>query len=283
MQGTLRRYVPILALLALGTSLPSAAQAPQDSFSDTLDVQAVDIEVLVTDRRGNPVPGLKATDFKLLVEGKEVPVEYFAEINDGTAVTAPPAQAGGRAVPAPPLLDQSNQVANNYLVFIDEFFTPPAMRNEALRGLAREAMTLRPQDRMAIVSYDGRKLTILSPWIGPGEPLQKFLAQLGEHKASLAASPFSIRDLEPAADTLIEAYGNQLDRASRGGTFLDQGLNEKREAVYVDRSIEAAVAPCAASPRSPGASSWSSSRRAGTTRSTSRGKAPPGASSGCNR
>ncbi|HEX2225262.1 MAG TPA: VWA domain-containing protein [Thermoanaerobaculia bacterium] len=237
----------LLLLLSLfPLAAPAAAQEARDAqgtFSDTLEVQAVDVEVLVTDREGDPVPGLKAADFRLLVDGKEVPVEYFAEVQEGISVTQAPAVSGGAAVPPPPALADSDRVGNHYLVFVDEFFTPLAMRNEAMAALAREAALMRPQDRMAVVSYDGRRLTILSPWTGPGEPLQKFLARLAEHKGSYAATPFSIAELEASANELIEVTKNRLEGEKDGeGSMVDPVLTEKREARYLERSIEAATA-----------------------------------------
>jgi len=53
---------------------------------------------VVADHRGRGVPGLAATDFRLLVDGREVPIDYFTEIVAGAA--AAPAPAPERQAPA---------------------------------------------------------------------------------------------------------------------------------------------------------------------------------------
>lgn len=239
----MRRALATFLILSAMAWLPAVAQEAQDVFTDTLDVQAVDVEVVVTDRKGNPVTGLTAADFQLLVDGKPVPVEYFAEIRDGGAVAPPATATGTVAVPNPQSLQPGEVVGNSYLVFVDEYFTPPAMRNEALKGLAREVDSMRPQDRMAIVAFTGRKLVVLVPWTAPGEPLRKFLEQLGEHKASLAATPFSFADLEPSANQLLENYSSAVDsEASNGsGTATGGWVEMVREAYTVENAIENAA------------------------------------------
>jgi VWFA-related protein len=242
--------IALTSLVSFLAGLPDAtlAQEKQDLFTDTLEVQAVDVEVAVTDRRGNPVPGLKASDFRLVVDGKPVPIEFFAEIREGDTVAAAPDTG---ALPAPPSLQQGEEVGNNYLVFIDEFFTPPAMRNEALKALAREVDALRPQDRMAIVAYDTRKLTVLAPWMSPGEPLRQFLLKLGDHKSGFAATPFSISELEPSAHRLLNVYSDMMDdrglmeRATgdrgNGASGYTTKSMEALQAQFIERTIGATV------------------------------------------
>ncbi|HEX2225261.1 MAG TPA: VWA domain-containing protein [Thermoanaerobaculia bacterium] len=242
LRETVRRGFLAACLLAApgAAALPAAAQdsGAQEVFSESLDVQAVDVQVLVTDKKGRPVQGLTAADLRLLVDGKEVPVEYFVEIQDGTRIAAP---AGAAAPQVPPALAaQGEAVPNRYLVFIDEYFTPPQTRNEALRALAREVATMRPQDRMAIVSYGGRKLKVLTPWTGPGEPLRQFLEKLGGHKASLASTPFSFGELEPSTHVILEQISNQLDASAMSGSLIDPRILAASYVDYVERSIAAA-------------------------------------------
>src|SRR5947199_10133413 len=74
-------------------SLPLAAQdkKPPDLVQitgETIDVRVVNVEAVVTGGSGERVRGLTAGDFRLLVDGREVPVEYFAEVGEGASVTA---------------------------------------------------------------------------------------------------------------------------------------------------------------------------------------------------
>ncbi|HEX2642404.1 MAG TPA: VWA domain-containing protein, partial [Thermoanaerobaculia bacterium] len=235
-----------LGVLTAGAAPGRAQTAPappagEDLFTETLDITAVDVEVVVTDRRGHPVPGLKASDFRLLVDGKPMPIDSFAEVRDGVVPAALPPETGAQPVPVPQEAVPGQEVPHSYLVFIDEFFTPPVMRNEALHGLAREIPTLRPVDRIAVVAFDGRKIKVLAPWTSPGETIQKLLEKLSQEKASLAATPYSIADLEPSANQLIEQYNNALDSAGGTGSLVDEFATEMLTPKLIERSIDAAT------------------------------------------
>ncbi|MCY4560565.1 MAG: hypothetical protein OXF79_30205, partial [Chloroflexi bacterium] len=60
---------PLAVLLAAGL----AAQ-PGETFVDTIDVQVVEVDAVVTDRRGRPVSGLQREDFELFVDGEFVEI-----------------------------------------------------------------------------------------------------------------------------------------------------------------------------------------------------------------
>ncbi|HEY4563998.1 MAG TPA: hypothetical protein VIJ36_13535, partial [Thermoanaerobaculia bacterium] len=95
---------PLVFLLSI-LSLSAAGVRAQDTpppFGESIDVRVVNVEAVVTDHQGKRVNGLKPEDFRLRVDGKEVPVEYFSEVRDGEAGKAPGADqtktAGGAAV-----------------------------------------------------------------------------------------------------------------------------------------------------------------------------------------
>ena len=159
-----------LALVFLAAALPAVAwpQPPADEppasiFGEQIEVRVVNVEVVVTDKDGNRVSGLAPSDFALKVDGKAVPIEYFSEVRGGQAI-APGATAGGETLPGLPTLAPGTAVGTSYLVFIDDFFSIQPRRDEVLRSLKDDVSRLRPEDRMAIVAYDGRSLDMLSTW-----------------------------------------------------------------------------------------------------------------------
>src|SRR5258706_9021521 len=128
--------VSLSCALAFGSGVGLAQQKtpprPQDTsvFGETVEVRVVNVEVVVTDKNGNRVNGLKPGDFRLKVDGKEVPVSYFSEILAGQAV-APPAAPGGpaAATAAVPGVEPGGAVGTSYLVFIDDDFPAEIRRN----------------------------------------------------------------------------------------------------------------------------------------------------------
>ncbi len=162
--------------LALAASLaalaPAAAQnpqktappaPPQSSFGEQIEVRVVNVEAVVVDKQGNRVTGLKPADFRLSVDGKPVPVEYFNEVRGGQAI-APGAAEESSPVKGLPSLAPGSPVGTSYLVFIDNFFSQPTRRDALLRDLKGQLAQLGPEDRMAIVAWNGRRVEMLSSW-----------------------------------------------------------------------------------------------------------------------
>ena len=174
-----RFAVSSLWLASLLASSWTYAGTPDQSrtFSERVEVRVVNLEAVVVDKDGKRVSGLGAGDFRLRVDGREVPIDYFSEIAEGRAVEAAAAGgAGGHAqgtAPAPPAgIEPGRPVGTSYLVFIDDFLTFRASdRNLVLAKIRDRLGDLGPEDRMAIVAFDGRRLDLLSDWSGSQEEL----------------------------------------------------------------------------------------------------------------
>ncbi|MCE2559768.1 MAG: hypothetical protein J4F98_14525 [Acidobacteria bacterium] len=141
-----RPRLQTVRLLAAVFLLPVAALGQQEElpevFSEVIDVRVVNVEVVVTDRQGNRVQGLEASDFELLVDGQPTPITYFTEIEDGLARDGTAGDLSGV-----PSLDANAPVATNFLIFIDDLFSIERDRNRVLDVLVEDLGELGPADR----------------------------------------------------------------------------------------------------------------------------------------
>lgn len=173
-----RRAQPLFpALLAGAVAAAAGAQPPAVEppvFGEVVEVRVVNLEVVVTDRDGLPVTGLAAEDFRLLVDGEEVPVRYFTEVRGGQAIEGGGAPSEGAVAGVPDLVPGS-PVGTSYLVFIDDYFTIARDRNRVLSALAQDLSRLGPEDRMAVVAWNGNGLEMLSTWSGSSNELERAL------------------------------------------------------------------------------------------------------------
>lgn len=165
----------VLALAFVALVLPAGAQEPGDEvFGEAIDVRVVNVEAVVTDKRGDRIRGLTAADFRLLVDGQEVPIDYFTEVADGEMASFPAEE--GEPAPAPAVAP-GGKVGTSYLVFIDDSFSIGAHRDLVLERLAEDLGRLRPEDNMAVVAFDGRRIDRLSDWTGDRGALARVFAE----------------------------------------------------------------------------------------------------------
>ncbi|HWN42944.1 MAG TPA: hypothetical protein VNW71_12040, partial [Thermoanaerobaculia bacterium] len=65
---------PAMMVMALALALTTETQQPElPIIGETIDVRVVNVEVVATSN-GELVRGLTAADFRLLIDGKEVPI-----------------------------------------------------------------------------------------------------------------------------------------------------------------------------------------------------------------
>ncbi len=158
----MRRPLPSrLAALALvgGVALaqePVPTVAPGNpTYSETIDVRLATLVVRVESRRGDPLTGLAAADFRIFAGRQELPVDSVEWVGaiplpeDGEALAAldPEAlEAAGWAPPAGRLV----------VLFVQADFHPSRMRGQLrmLPEAKRYLGTLGYEDSVAVVSYD---------------------------------------------------------------------------------------------------------------------------------
>lgn len=232
----LRILIVATSLLALPavTSREALAQRGGDAappaFAERIEVRVINLEAVVVDRQGRRVRGLGPDDFLLRVDGKPASIDYFSEIADGLA-TEPAAERGEDLPPAAPGATAAGQrVATSYLVFIDSYFTRvAARRNLVLKGIEENLARLGPEDRMAIVAFDGRRIEVLSSWSQSIEELRGALATARELPArgfvtGNLAGEFD-RSVASEADTArILAEQDGGDGAALPPTIREDGL-----------------------------------------------------------
>jgi VWFA-related protein len=200
----------VLALLAVigpaAAQQPSGqSQAPQSAFGEQIEVRVVNVEAVVTDRQGNRVTGLKPGDFRLEVDGKAVPIEYFNEVRGGAAV-APGEEDKTSPVKGLPSLVAGSPVGTSYLVFIDNYFSLGPRRDEVLRNLRDQLSQLGPEDRMAIVAWNGGQVEMLTSWTNSTRQLKDAIEKAAYERTYGIAR-------------LAELRTFQSSRRLAGGTF----------------------------------------------------------------
>jgi len=146
------------AILAVGLIAVPGAAWPQTpgrpgSFREEARVERVIVDAYVTDRYGDPIPGLGPADFRVRVDGRSLELESaewipadLPELPIGEALSAAPA-------------DRPISIAAPGRLIV--FFFQTDFETSRLVGLVRMGLQARrfledllPTDRVAVVSYD---------------------------------------------------------------------------------------------------------------------------------
>jgi VWFA-related protein len=252
-----RRLALPVTLLLTGAVAPAAEPPPDIRFRDRVDVESVVVDARVVDGAGRPILGLTPRDFRLKVDGREVPLESVAWVAEDTppdaAVTAAALQAGATSPPRGRLI---------------VFFFQKDLESSRITGFlqmlrrAREMVDgLGDQDRVAVVSFDshlrlwadftadkGRLRRVLDrsilferPILNV-EPAPSLVEHLDPAAGRRAASPETallligeaLKQLPGAKSIVLFGWG--MGRWSPGfGVFLDHDYGPARRALVEGR------------------------------------------------
>ena len=232
----------------LCTALPvGSAQPPHEEetpiFSEMVEVRVINLEVVVTDGRGQRVRGLGPTDFRVTVDGQPISIDFFSEIAEGDAATSLVATDSDVEGPVP----EGETVQTRYLVFIDNVFSLQHHRDIVLNALEEDVAEMRLDEWMAVVQFDGRALDLLSGWSNDQNRLRAALQQaratdsMGFHRLSELRRIDEFRQLEREVIGIFEQAGEGpggLPFGGGGGAGSDQGARamENLKAMLLDNA-----------------------------------------------
>jgi VWFA-related protein len=233
-----RRLSKALAALSIvSLAIPAAGQqtpppppppSPQDSFGEVIEVRVVNLEVVVTDQSGERVPALGPEVFRLIVDGEEVPIEFFTEIRGGVAMASPGIAAGMELAPG---IRPGEPVRTSYLVFIDDFFSVKRDRDDLLGELADQVASLGPGDLVAVVAFDGTGVETLTNWTGDVARIEEVLEAASKRPAAGLDRIAEQSRYDPADHVALLS-----ERIRLGGEPVNLGIElTPTERYYADR------------------------------------------------
>jgi VWFA-related protein len=172
--------VMLLAFWSFGIIIQ--AQQPKQTESqnagDVIKIKTdlVQTEVMVLDKKGRFVEGLKPEQFELAINGAARSVSFFEQVTAGSAkeIAQVAASQGVTAAPHNPSVSTPSERGRTIFFFLDDLHLSPASLARAREALQRFiANQMSPKDQVAIVTTSGQ--------IG-------FLQQLTDNPAVLRAA-----------------------------------------------------------------------------------------------
>lgn len=157
-----------LALIVAIVALPLAAQKnppepAQPKLVESIDIRVIDVDVIVTDRKGNPVTGLTKDDFEVYENGTKKVVTNFYEV-EGTKAKNVAVEVPGQPA-AEPSNDQLNENLKRRIIFyVDNLSLAPFNRNRVFQQMKEFVQkVMRPGDEAMMATYN-RSMKIRVPF-----------------------------------------------------------------------------------------------------------------------
>lgn len=149
MQSRQRRpllFLPLLLLFPLDAAPQQKPQIP--AIGETIEVSIINVDVVVTDAKGNRVRGLRKDDFEILENKSRQPISNFAEYSSS-------AQVGTVAVDAPQNVRSTPRQQRTVVIFVEqmkltEFEAKPMVKS--IRDLLEK--TIGEGDAVSVVMWD---------------------------------------------------------------------------------------------------------------------------------
>ncbi len=208
---------------ALLVAATAAAQQPQQQtppsneplpkLTETIDVRVINVDVVVTDKKGNPVTGLKADDFELYENGVPKKITNFYEVEGNKAVNAVNAQPA-EAKPAPAPLtanDIPENMRRKVIFYIDNLSLAPFNRNRVFKDMKQFAKdVLRPGDEAMIATFN-RSMKVRLPFTRDLNAITSMLdtiaGETGNGIANRSESKDVMDRIQNDAQTMDDAVG----------------------------------------------------------------------------
>jgi VWFA-related protein len=228
---------PVLAQQALGAApVEGEEEPPEDLFFDSVNVRVVNLVVWVTDKRGQPIGGLRQEDFELLEDGRPVEISNFFAVEGGNRAQLAPEALPIEATETAeiPVLDLPGEEPLYLIVYVDNFNISPPNRNRVLRRLRSFLYDqLAGEDHAMLVSYD-RSLHIRQPFTRDADRLIDALTELealsGHAVDRLASRKRALEEIESAEDGL-SALAEARAHADYVRTEMEFSLRGLREVI----------------------------------------------------
>lgn len=229
-----------LSLLLLSQAVPLRAQEGSDaagSFGEEVTVDVVNVEAWVTDRKGQPVTGLAADDFELLVDGEPVEIGYFAAFTGeaGDGMTAAAASGGEEEWQKVPAAADPKCV----VVFVDDWNLRPEDRARVLDDLRSFLdRQLRPGEQVMVLVHNGAAISIAQELTVDREALRRSLDRVEATSTAAVQLEVERREALRGVERAVESAEAAVQALQRRGAEAAAGDLDICQSAWPDIAVE---------------------------------------------
>lgn len=157
------------------TANPKPADIPK--LTENIDVRVINVDVVVTDKKGNVITGLKKDDFEVYENGIPKPVSNFYAIEGGRPTEVEPDTLTIKPATPPPV--RKNELPDNLkrriIFYVDNLSMAPFNRNRVFAAMKEFVKTtMRPGDEAMVATFN-RSMKVRVPFTRDPVQIQQML------------------------------------------------------------------------------------------------------------
>jgi VWFA-related protein len=222
----LKRTLAILtaAILALPLFAQKKDQEPESPrLVENIDVRIINVDVVVTDKRGNFIPNLTADDFTILENSVPKTITNFYEVQGSVAKSV---VGEGEAAPEAAKKEVAESMKRRIIFYVDNLSLAPFNRNrvfQQMKDFVHEVM--RPGDEAMIATYN-RSMKVRVPFTRDSAQILSMLDSLQKesglgiaNRSERKSTEDRIREASSYYDALATArqYASSIEHDLRQG------------------------------------------------------------------
>ncbi len=209
-----------LLLLSLLCPIAARAQTPViPRAGESIEVSIVNVDTVVTDKRGDRVHGLRKEDFEIYENGVLQPITNFAEYASERTATSispsTPSSAVSAAGETTPSLQPPPVQRRTIIVFVERFQLA-AFRSDpvfaAMKKLLHE--TVRPGDRVMVVTWNRGIMSTRLPFTDNSAQIAKAIDAIAARTSTIDVDPND--DLQREVDAIATWEAEMAALGSKG-------------------------------------------------------------------
>lgn len=221
----------ILAFITLAatTLVAQSNQQPASEvpkLSESIDVKVINVDVVVTDRKGVPITGLTKDDFELFENGQPKLISNFYEVQGKKATNISIIPAGEeKPVATVPANEMTETLRRRIIFYVDNLSLQPFNRNRVFKDMKEFAKNvMRPGDEAMVATFN-RSMKIRANFTRDPIQIQQTLDVIAGESALGVANRSERRDVEKRIQD-ADNYNEAVAAARQYGQSVEHDLRQ---------------------------------------------------------
>ena len=238
----MNRTLVLAAAVALALPLFAQRSQPEPEsprIVENIDVRVIDVDVIVTDRRGNFVPGLTQDDFEIYENGVKKQISNFYEVEGNRAKNIIADETGAR-IEQRPDDEPAEEIKRRIIFYVDNLTLNPFNRNrvfQQMKTFVKEVM--RPGDEAMIATYN-RSMKVRVPFTRDASQIESILDSLAR-ESGLGVNVSSERKTAESRIRDSNSYDEALLTARTYASSIEHDLRQSVASINALMSTLAGV------------------------------------------